>query len=181
MKSNLPLRFLLLPVAASAATFPENHRTIADLRSFIHGESVEPAKKAPPPNVTAVVSTAAGVTPDKQVEDFLRAFAEALKAREGSRMLPRLSEKYTMADLPEGHKASEFFVMGVNKTPGPTELVVQSVVSKGTIRIAKVEFHFPTNVKMKTFKFDADGKLLASDLFTLKRVHSGDDESNPHA
>src|SRR5882724_8720050 len=112
MKFLLAVLYFLLAVVASAAPFSRNTGRIADLRSFIHGETVEPAKKAPPPKVTPVVSTAAGVVADAQIEDFLRAFADALKAREGVRMLSRLSDRYTMADLPEGHKASVFFVMG---------------------------------------------------------------------
>lgn len=183
MPFRLPLRslfpaLLLVPAALPAAA--PSARFTADLKSFIHGETVAPATKAPPPRVTAVVSTAAGVAVDGQVEDFLRALADALKAREGARMLPRLADQFTMADLPEGHKASEFFVMGVNQVPGPSEMVVQSVGARGASRLAKVELRYPASVKVKTFKFDAAGKLLGSDLFTLKRVHGSDDESDSH-
>jgi hypothetical protein len=178
MKFTLPVLFLLLATAVSAAV--PSARQVADLKSFIHGETVAPATKAPPPKVTAVVSTAPGVTVDGPVEDFLRALAEAVKAREGARMLPRLADRFTIADLPEGHKASEFFVMGVNKIPGPTEMVVLSVETKGPARLAKVELRYPGNTKVKAFKFDDAGKLLGSDLFRLKRVNAGDDDSNRH-
>ena len=177
MKSTLPALLLLLPVAVPAAA--PSARFTADLKSFIHGETVAPATKAPPPRVTAAVSTAAGVPVDAPVEDFFRALAGALKAREGVRMLPRLAEQFAMADVPEGHQASEFFVMGVNQVPGPTEIVIRSVEAKGVARLAKVEFRYPNATKVKTFKFDAAGKLLGSDLFTLKRVHGDDDGSNP--
>ena len=176
MKSLLSVLFLL-PVAVPAAP---SARLTADLKSFLHGETVAPATKAPPPKVTAVVSTAAGVAVDGQVEDFLRALAGALRARDGAQMLPRLSDQFTMADLPEGHQAPEFFVMGVNKIPGPTGMVIQSVEARGAARLAKVELRYPNNAKVKTFKFDAAGKLLGSDLFLLKRVHTGDDEADPH-
>ena len=178
MKSTLPALLLLLPVAVPAAV--SSARFTADLKSFIHGETVAPATKAPPPRVTAAVSTAAGVTVDAPVEDFFRALAGALKARDGAQMLPRLSDQFTMADLPEGHQAPEFFVMGVNKIPGPTGMVIQSVEARGAARLAKVELRYPNNAKVKTFKFDAAGKLLGSDLFTLKRVHGDDDGSDSH-
>ena len=176
MKNKLHAWLLLVSVSASAATVstartPSVWRT-ADLKSFFHGEPEQPPK-APPPKTTATVATADGVTPDKQIEDFFRAFADAVKAREGDRMLPRLSDKYTIADLPEGHKAPDFFVQAVDRTPGPEAIIIQSVEPKGPVRVAKVEIHYPDKVKVKTFQFDAEGRLLASDLFMLKRVEHG--------
>jgi hypothetical protein len=175
MKSAFPTLFLLLAVAAWSAPLPP--LLFADLKSFFHGDTVP--EKAPPPKVTAAVSTAAGVTPDQAVEDFLRAFATAVKAREGARILPRLSEKFMMADLPEGHTAPEMFALGIEQIPGPSEIIVRSVETKGAVRIARVEFHLPNRVVLKTLKFGPEGKLLGSDLFMVRRVHAGDDEANP--
>lgn len=176
MQTKFHAWLFLASVAASAATVsparvPLAQQT-ADLKSFFHGEPEQPPK-APPPKTTATVSTADGVTPDRQIEDFFRAFAGAVKVREGNRMLPRLSEGYTIADLPEGHKAPDFFVQAVDRTPGPEAIIIQSVEPKGPVRVAKVEIHYPAKIKVKTFKFDAEGRLLASDLFTLKRVEHG--------
>lgn len=176
MKTRVLVPLLLvaavIPAAAVSAASSARIRQVADLKSFIHGEPVAP-RKAPPPKVTAVVSTIAGVKPDPQVEDFFRAFADALKAREGARMLPRLSDQYTIADLPEGHKASEFFVMGIDRTPGPEAIVIQSVELQGAVRLVKAEFRYPEKVAVKAFKFDATGRLLATDLFKLRREGHG--------
>lgn len=170
----LPFAFAAAVLAAPAvsAASHSSHRQIADLKSFFHGDAA-PQPKAPPPPVTAVVSTAAGVVPDPQVEAFFRAFAAALKAREGSQMAPWLSAQYTIADLPEDMVAADFFAQAVDRTPGPETLTIQSVETKGALRLVKVEFKYPTKSKVRTFQFDAAGKLLSSDLFTLKRVEHG--------
>jgi hypothetical protein len=176
MKSPVLASLLLVSAAfpaavASAARLPAT-RQVADLKSFFHGEPAPPPK-APPPKATALVSLAAGVTPDPQVEDFFRAFATAVKARDGAPMLPLLSDQYTIADLPEDHKASDFFVMGVERIPGPEAITLQSVELKGTVRTVKAEIRYAAKTVVKTFRFDAAGKLLASDLFVLKRVEHG--------
>ena len=172
MKNSLRLPLLLVSAACAAATVSAAPLLFADLKSFFHGEPAQPPK-APPPKVTATVTTADGVTPDKQVEDFFRAFAGAVKARDGAPMLPRLSDKYTIADLPEDRKASDFFVMGVEQTPGPEAITIQSVELKGAVRIVKAEIRYAAKTVVKTFQFDATGKLLASDLFKLTRVEHG--------
>ena len=42
------------------------------------------------------------------------------------------------------------------------------------MRIAKVEFKYNAdNIKLRTFRFDAAGKLLWSDLFVLMRQLQG--------
>ena len=154
-------------VATLAASAPV--RRVADLKSFFHGDAAMPPK-APPPPMLAVVATAAGGASDPQIEGFFRAFAAAVKAREGSRMTPYLSDNYAIADLPEEHSAGDFFAQAVDRTPGPEALTIQSVETKGDLRLVKVEFKYPTKTKIRTFQFDAAGKLLSSDLFTLKRV-----------
>lgn len=161
-----------IPAAVVSAASLAPARQTADLKSFFHGEPVAPPK-APPPKVTATVATAEGVTPDQQVEDFFRAFAAAVKAREGAPMVARLADKYTIADLPEGGKAADFFVMGVERTPGPEAITIQSIELKGAVRTVKAEIRYSTKVAVKTFRFDAAGRLLASDLFTLKRAEHG--------
>src|SRR3954468_23422718 len=163
MKTARPVLVLLLAMpalvpAANAASVP---RHVADLKTFFHGEPSAPPK-APPPKVTATVSTADGVAPDQQVEEFFRAFAAAVKARDGAPIRGRLSEKFTIADAPEGHPPADFFVMGVERMPGPEAIVIQSVVTKGELRTVKAEIRYEAKTTVKTFRFDAAGKLLAS-------------------
>jgi len=168
MKTSL----LILLAAASAAVVAAAPRQVADLKSIFHGEAARPAKAAPPA-VTATVGTAAGVAVDKQVEDFFRAFAAAIKARDGASMRPLLAEKYTIADLPEDAKAADFFVLGVETTPGPEAITIQFIETKGTVRTVKAEIRYPAKTVVKTFRFDTAGHLLASDLFKLKREMQG--------
>lgn len=172
--------FTLLIAAASLQTAafampampPEKMRTV-DLRSFFHGDP-PPPPKAPPPKQLAVVSTTAGVTPDRQVEEFMRAFADAIKSREGKPMLSRLSEKYLIDALPEGKKPGDFFMQAIETMPGPTEIIIKSIEMQNDIRTARIDFRYSAdNVKLKTFRFDAGGKLLWSDLFALKRQQQG--------
>jgi hypothetical protein len=52
----------------------------------------------------------------------------------------------------------------------PEEIVIISVTPEGETRIAKMEFRSAERgTKERTFKFDARGKLLSADFFTLKR------------
>ena len=161
-----------LPAAVASAASPARTRPVADLKSFFHGEPVA-QPKAPPPAVTATVAAAAGVAADPQVEDFLRAFAAAIKARDGAPLRARLSEKYSVPDLPEDFKAADVFVMGVERTPGPEAITVQSIELKNGVRTVKVEIRYAAKTAGKTLRFDAAGRLLASDLFKLKLEEHG--------
>ncbi|MEO8383908.1 MAG: hypothetical protein ABI583_01600 [Betaproteobacteria bacterium] len=159
-------------VAAIAPSPAAGMRNV-DLRSFFHGDPPAPPK-APPPKQLATVSTAPGVVADAQIESFMRAFAEAIKLREGKPLLARLSDKYAIDDLPEDRKAVELFLQAIDTIPGATEITIKSVERKNDMRNAKVEFRYNTdNIKLKTFRFDAAGKLLWSDLFMLKRQAHG--------
>jgi hypothetical protein len=145
----------------------------AGLAEWVHG-SPPPRPKAPPPDRVAIVSRAAGVAADAQIEDFLRALAAAIKARDGKSMVPRLSERYAVDDLPGGLKASDFFVQAIEQLPGADEIVIRSIAAQSGVRIAQTDSRFPQDViKSHTFRFDADGRLLASDLFKLKRQGDG--------
>jgi hypothetical protein len=145
----------------------------AGLAEWIHG-APPPRPKARPPDRVAIVSRAAGVAPDAPVEDFLRAMAAAIKARDGKSMVPRLADRYAVDDLPGGLKASDFFVQAIEQLPGADEIVIRSIAVQSGARIAQTDFRFPKDVtKSHTFRFDADGRLLASDLFKLKRQGDG--------
>jgi hypothetical protein len=48
--------------------------------------------------------------------------------------------------------------------------VITGIATERDARIAKTEFRSPERgTKERTFKFDAKGKLLSADFFTLKR------------
>src|SRR5471030_2142587 len=142
---------------------------LADWKSFIHGDP-PPFVKAPPPKQLAVVSSLPGTPPDPQIESFMRTLAEAVMARDGSRILPRLSERYAVEAMPDDAKASDFMVQAIGKMPGPTQIVIRSIEASGAVRTARVEFHYvPEKVSVKTFRFDGNGNLLGCDLFSLAR------------
>lgn len=173
---HLVLATLALPAAPALAalTFPdvagEAPIRLADWKSFIHGDP-PPFVKAPPPKQLAVVSNAADVQPDPQIESFMRTLASAVMARDGSMMLPRLSERYAIEGMPDDAKASDFMAQAIGKMPGPTQIVIRSVEASGGVRTARAEFHYvPEKVTVKTFRFDGNGKLLSSDLFSLVRA-----------
>jgi hypothetical protein len=157
--------FSALLAAALLAATP----SFADWKSFIHGDP-PPVVKAPPPKQIAVVASAPGAVPDAQVEGFLRAFADALMARDAAAVLPRLSPRYAIDGMPEGMKASDFMAQAIAKMRGPTEIVVLSVIASGGARTARVEFRYGAEkASLKQLRFDAEGRLLESDLFSLVR------------
>jgi hypothetical protein len=52
----------------------------------------------------------------------------------------------------------------------PEEIVVTALEREGDARTAKMEFRSTERgTKERTFKFDANGKLLSANFFTLKR------------
>lgn len=167
------LALLLAATAAGVAGAASPSWQVADLKSWLHGEPAPPAKAAPPAQ-RAVVSRAAGLAEEPAIEDFLRALAAALMARDGRAMAPRLSSRYTVDDLPSGAKASDFFAQAVDQMPGPREMVLMSVAAESGLRVARVEFHHSNDrVSTRTFRFDVDGRLVSSDLFRLKRQGFG--------
>ena len=85
-------------------------------------------------------------------------------------MLACLSDKYAIDDLPEDRKAADLFLQAIDTILSAREIIIKSVERKNDMRIAKVEFRYNAdNIKLKTFRFDATGKLLWSDMFVLKR------------
>jgi hypothetical protein len=56
------------------------------------------------------------------------------------------------------------------KVKAPDEIVIIAIERDGEVRLAKMEFRSAERgTKERTFKFDANGKLLSADFFTLKR------------
>jgi len=143
----------------------------ADLKTWIHGAPPPPPTPGPPDAKAAAVSFAPNVTPDKQILDFMNAFAEAMRIHDGKALKPLLSDRYAIDDLPEGHSSpADFFMQAMVKLKAPDEIVITSVTPEGEARIAKMEFRSAERgTKERMFKFDAAGKLLRADFFTLQR------------
>lgn len=141
----------------------------ADLKSWLHGTPPAPTP-GPPDAKAATVSFAANVTPDKQVLDFMQAFAEAMRIHDGKSLKPLLSDRYAIEDLPEDRSAADLFMQAMVIVKAPEEIVVTAIEREGDARTAKMEFRSTERgTKERTFKFDANGKLLSANFFTLKR------------
>src|SRR3954447_21510225 len=141
----------------------------ADWKTFLHGKPAA-AVAGPPDAKAATITFAPEVPTDPQILEFLQAFAEAMRVHDGKSLRPRLSEKYTSADLPDGHDATDLFMQGMVKVKAPDEIVITSIAREGEVRTATTEFRSPEKVKTRTFKFDPAGKLLSADFFKLE-VH----------
>jgi len=168
--------FILTSLSAAAGSSPAAANPplqLADLRSFFHGEPAPPPK-APPPKQLATVSTAPGIASDPQIERFLRALADAIKARDGKPLTAQLADKYAIDDLPAGLKAGNYFAQAIEQIAGPGEMVITAIERQGELRTARVEFRYGSEkTKVKTFQFDAGGKLLRSDFFKLQIQQAG--------
>jgi hypothetical protein len=141
----------------------------ADLKSWLHGTPPAPTP-GPPDAKAATVSFAANVTQDKQLLDFMQTFAEAMRIHDGKSLKPLLSDRYAIEDLPEDRSAADFFMQAMVIVKAPEEIVVTAIEREGDARTAKMEFRSTERgTKERTFKFDANGKLLSANFFTLKR------------
>src|SRR5881392_2773185 len=96
-------RFTLILLLFSAAVAQ------ADLKSWLHGTPPAPSP-GPPDAKAAAVSFAPNVTDDKQVIDFLKVFAEAMRVHDGKTLKPRLAEAYAIEGLPEELSPADFFM-----------------------------------------------------------------------
>jgi hypothetical protein len=143
----------------------------ADLKTWLHGAPPPPPTPGPPDAKAATVAFAPNVTPDKQILDFMNAFAEAMRIHDGKALKPLLSDRYAIDDLPEGHGIpADFFMQAMVKVKAPDEIVITGIEREGEARVAKLEFRSTERgAKERTFKFDANGKLLSADFFTLQR------------
>lgn len=163
MKKFALLAFLLTAVAAQA-----------DLKTWLHGAPPPPPTPGPPDAKAATIAFAPNVSPDKQILEFMQAFAEAMRVHDGKSLKPRLSNRYEIEDLPDGHSAIDFFMQAMVKVRAPEEIVIMAIEREGEARLARMEFRSAERgTKERTFKFDADGKLLRADFFNLKRQHGG--------
>jgi hypothetical protein len=141
----------------------------ADLKTWLHGAPPAPSP-GPPDAKAAVVSCAPNVAADKQILDFLKAFAEAMRVHDGKSLKPMLADAYAIEGLPEENNPADFFMQAMVIVKAPDEIVVAGIERDGERRVAKLEFRSTERgTKQRTFKFDANGKLLSADFFTLKR------------
>ena len=165
--SLLLVMHVFVPEVSAVESSQPTH--FADLRRFFHGEQATPPKALPPKRIAAI-TTDSGTTVDVQIESFLRAFASALMARDAKPLLARLSPQYSIDDLVTGKQAVAVFTQAIEQLPGPTDIVVTSIERKGDVRTIKVDFHFAAdNIKHKVMRFDAGGRLLWTDLFSIKQ------------
>jgi hypothetical protein len=143
----------------------------ADLKSWLHGAPPPTPTPGPPDAKAATVAFGPNVTPDRQILDFMNAFAEAMRIHDGKTLKPLLSARYAIEDLPDGHGSpADFFLQAIVKVRAPEEIVITGIEREGEARLAKMEFRSAERgTKERTFKFDADGKLLSADFFTLQR------------
>jgi hypothetical protein len=156
-------RFALLLLLFSVAVAQ------GDLKSWLHGSPPAPSP-GPPDAKAAVVSFAPNVADDKQILDFLKAFAEAMRVHDGKSLKPMLADSYAIEGLPDENKSVDFFMQAMVIVKAPDEIVVTVIERDGEKRVAKVEFRSTEGgTKQRTFKFDTNGKLLSADFFTLKR------------
>ncbi len=146
----------------------------ADWKTWLHGGPSAPTP-GKPDATAAKVSFAPGVAPDKPVLDFLLAFAEAARVHNGEGLKAFLSKKYTIENLPAGHDPVDLLMQAMVMIKAPNELLVTSIAVEGEDRVVKAEFHSATRPpKVRSFRFDAAGKLLGTDIFSLQqRSHFG--------
>jgi hypothetical protein len=178
MKARSLLLWLLgaLAVVGLAFAFVPASRPTSFLTSLMRALHGVPAPRppGPPEAVAAKVSFAADVAPDPQVRDFLEAFAEAIRIHNGAGFKPRLSARYAIEGLPPEADASDFFLQAVAKSKGAKEIVVRSIESRGDLRVVTAEFRTAEgSSKNRTFQFDADGRLVSADFFSLQRQAHG--------
>jgi hypothetical protein len=141
----------------------------ADLKNWLHG-TPPPPSPGPPDAKAAVVSFAPKVPDDKQIFDFLKAFAEAMRLHDGKSMKPMLADAYAIEGLADEHNPVDFFMQAMVIVRAPDEMVVTGIERDGEKRVAKVDFRSTERgTKQRTFQFDPKGKLLSADFFTLKR------------
>jgi hypothetical protein len=156
-------RFALLLLLFSAAVAE------ADLKTWLHGTPPAPSP-GPPDAKAAAVSFAPNVVGDNQILEFLKTFAEALRVHDGKSLKPYLAEAYSIDGLPDEHNPVDFFIQAMVKKKAPDEIVVTAIAREGNERSVKMEFRSAERgTKERTFKFDANGKLLSADFFSLKR------------
>ena len=168
MPTRLPRRRFAMALMATALITMSSPAPAVDWRSFFHGDAAQP--KSPPPEKRAQVGRAEGIVADSRLDSFLNDLADALMARDGKRLLPRLSAQYAINGLPTSQSPRDVFVQAIERIPSPLDMEVRAVSSeKDGARVATVEFRYATGEpKAKRFRFDADGKLIASDLFAIR-------------
>lgn len=146
---------------------------LTSLKEFFHGKPAAP-KKALPPKQRAVIAWDSGMARDAGVDAFLNAFADALMARDANALEALVSKQYKVEGLPDGVAPLSVLRQAIEQMPGPTRMQVQSVTATNTEKVARVEIRYePGEPKLRTIRLDGHGKLLGSDLFSVKiQVHS---------
>lgn len=162
-------QLLLLAGLAAVAQFPvfAMHHT--------------PAEKPKPSAKAAAVAFAPDVKADKSVESFFQALARALHTRDAKPAVARLAANFSIEGLPSDatQTPAEVFAQAVGSLPSPEEFVITSVRAGHGGITAKAELQFSSRVVTRTFKFDAAGNLVSSDLFKINTQPHGAATATP--
>src|SRR4051812_12867038 len=137
------LAVILLPLCTAGAR--------ADLKSWLHGAPPAPTP-GPPDAKAATISFAANIPPDKQILDFMSAFAEAMRIHDGKALKPLLADAYSIDGLPEEHNPADFFMQAMVKLKAPEEIVITGLAREGDGRVAKMEFRSADRMKERIFR-----------------------------
>ena len=141
---------------------------LTSLKEFFHGKPA-PTKKALPPKQRAEIAWDSGMVRDAGVDAFLKAFADALMARDANPLEPLVSKQYKVEGLPDGVAPLGVLRQAIEQMPGPTHMQVQSVATTNAEKVARVEIRYERDEpKLRTIRLDSQGKLLGSDLFSVK-------------
>lgn len=138
------------------------------LKEFLHGKPAT-AKKALPPKRRAVIVWEASTPKDTGIDGFLNAFADALMARDATALEPLISKQYRVEGLPKEVEPRSVLRQAIEQLPGPAQILVQSVSTAGTEKIALTDIlDARGETKQRRFRFDAFGKLISTDLFSIR-------------
>ena len=167
------LAVTLLPPPQSDEQSAPVQLALNSLKEFFHGKPAAP-KKALPPKQRAVIAWDSSVARDAGVDTFLNAFADALMTRDASSLEPLVSKQYKVEGLPDGVTPIGVLRQAIEQMPGPTNMQVQSVAVSNSEKVARVEIRYERGEpRLRTIRMDGQGKLLSSDLFSVKvQVHS---------
>lgn len=156
-----PILFLFAALALAAPAFAMHHNS--------HAEKPKPSERP------AVVSFAPDAKSHAGVEKFLRALAQALHTRDAAPAVALLAPEFSIEGLPPQARQTpaEIFAQAVGRMTSPEEMVVTSVRTAADVITAKVEIAYASRVAVRTFRLDAQGRLLNSDFFRINAQPHG--------
>lgn len=135
----------------------------------------QPVEKPKPSDRPAAVSVSPDAKSDAGVVKFLRTLAQALHDRKPAPVVALLAPEFTIEGLPPQARQTlaEVFAQAVERVPAPEEIVITSVRTANGVTTAKAELAYASRVAVRTFRFDAQGRLLGSDFFRINAQPHG--------